>query len=125
MTSPQKGLLVSAGSEGTATGRVSFQHREATLFWSARLAKRYARVSWCESSVSLGSTRINKLLATQCSNSSKRLLLELDGNSPFIVFDDGKLETAVEACILAKFKNSGLRVASSCRMASTKGSPMR
>lgn len=27
--------------------------------------------------------------------------------SPFIVFDDAKIETAVEACILAKFRNSG------------------
>lgn len=28
-------------------------------------------------------------------------------SSPFIVFDDAKIETAVEACILAKFRNSG------------------
>lgn len=33
--------------------------------------------------------------------------LELGGNSPFIVFDDAKLETAIEAAILAKFRNSG------------------
>ena len=46
-----------------------------------------------------GSTRVGKLLA--------RFSLELGGNSPFIVFDDAKIETAVEACILAKFRNSG------------------
>jgi succinate-semialdehyde dehydrogenase/glutarate-semialdehyde dehydrogenase len=28
-------------------------------------------------------------------------------SSPFIVFDDAKIETAIEACILAKFRNSG------------------
>ncbi|CZT16869.1 uncharacterized protein RCC_02704 [Ramularia collo-cygni] len=33
--------------------------------------------------------------------------MELGGNSPFIVFDDAKMDTAVEACILAKFRNSG------------------
>jgi succinate-semialdehyde dehydrogenase / glutarate-semialdehyde dehydrogenase len=33
--------------------------------------------------------------------------LEPRGNGPFIVRDDAKLETAVEACILAKFRNSG------------------
>lgn len=54
-----------------------------------------------------GSTRVGKILAAQCSNSLKKLSLELGGNSPFIVFDDAKLETAVEAAILAKFRNSG------------------
>ncbi len=54
-----------------------------------------------------GSTRVGKLLASQCSDSLKKLSLELGGNSPFIVFDDAKVETAVEACIMAKFRNSG------------------
>lgn len=54
-----------------------------------------------------GSTRIGKLLASQCSGTLKKLSLELGGNSPFIVFDDAKIETAVESCILAKLRNSG------------------
>lgn len=54
-----------------------------------------------------GSTRVGKLLAAQCAGSLKKLSLELGGNSPFIVFEDAKIETAVEACILAKFRNSG------------------
>lgn len=54
-----------------------------------------------------GSTRVGKLLAQQCSQNLTKLSLELGGNSPFIVFDDAKLETAVEACMLAKFRNSG------------------
>jgi succinate-semialdehyde dehydrogenase/glutarate-semialdehyde dehydrogenase len=54
-----------------------------------------------------GSTRVGKLLAKQCANNLTKLSLELGGNSPFIVFDDAKIETAVEACILAKFRNSG------------------
>lgn len=54
-----------------------------------------------------GSTRIGKLLASQCSQNLTKLSLELGGNSPFIVFDDAKVETAVDACILAKFRNSG------------------
>ncbi|KAL3432007.1 Aldehyde/histidinol dehydrogenase [Aspergillus tetrazonus] len=44
-----------------------------------------------------GSTRIGKLLASQCSQNLTKLSLELGGNSPFIVFDDAKVETAVEA----------------------------
>ncbi|KAL2853245.1 Aldehyde/histidinol dehydrogenase [Aspergillus pseudoustus] len=54
-----------------------------------------------------GSTRVGKLLAQQCSKNLTKLSLELGGNSPFIVFDDAKIETAVEACLLAKFRNSG------------------
>lgn len=54
-----------------------------------------------------GSTRVGQLLAAQCSKSLKKLSLELGGNSPFIIFDDAKVETAVEAAILAKFRNSG------------------
>ena len=54
-----------------------------------------------------GSTRVGKILARQCANNLTKLSLELGGNSSFIVFDDAKLETAVEACIQAKFRNSG------------------
>ncbi|KAM0716639.1 hypothetical protein Q7P37_008084 [Cladosporium fusiforme] len=54
-----------------------------------------------------GSTRVGKLLARQCANNLTKLSLELGGNSPFIVFDDAKLDMAVDACILAKFRNSG------------------
>ena len=54
-----------------------------------------------------GSTRVGKLLMQQCSGTLKKLSLELGGNSPFIVFDDAKMETALNAAILAKFRNSG------------------
>ena len=54
-----------------------------------------------------GSTRVGKLLMKQCADSLKKLSLELGGNSPFIVFDDADLDVAVEAAILAKFRNSG------------------
>ncbi|KAE9369993.1 aldehyde dehydrogenase [Stipitochalara longipes BDJ] len=51
-----------------------------------------------------GSTRVGKLLAEQCAGSLKKLSLELGGNSPFIVFDDAKIETAVEASLTARIK---------------------
>ncbi|OAL38952.1 hypothetical protein AYO20_01703 [Fonsecaea nubica] len=68
-----------------------------------------------------GSTRVGKLLARQCSDSLKKLSLELGGNSPFIVFDDAKLETAVEACIMAKFRNSGQTCVTANRIFVQKG----
>ena len=54
-----------------------------------------------------GSTRVGRILMQQASGTLKKLSLELGGNSPFIVFDDAKMSTAVEAAILAKFRNSG------------------
>lgn len=54
-----------------------------------------------------GSTRVGKLLAQQCSPTLKKLSLELGGNSPFIVFDDASIDHAVEALMMAKFRNSG------------------
>lgn len=68
-----------------------------------------------------GSTRVGKLLASQCSQSLKKLSLELGGNSPFIVFDDAKVETAIEACILAKFRNSGQTCVTANRIFVQKG----
>jgi succinate-semialdehyde dehydrogenase/glutarate-semialdehyde dehydrogenase len=54
-----------------------------------------------------GSTRVGKILAKTCASTLKKLSLELGGNSPFIVFQDANLNTAVEACIAAKLRNSG------------------
>ncbi|KAK0878460.1 hypothetical protein LTR87_007728 [Friedmanniomyces endolithicus] len=54
-----------------------------------------------------GSTRVGKLLMQQCASTLKKLSLELGGNSPFIVFDDAKMDTAIQACIMGKFRNSG------------------
>lgn len=68
-----------------------------------------------------GSTRVGKLLAKQCSNNLTKLSLELGGNSPFIVFDDAKIETAVDACILAKFRNSGQTCVTANRIFVQKG----
>ncbi|KAG9784554.1 Glutarate-semialdehyde dehydrogenase [Exophiala dermatitidis] len=68
-----------------------------------------------------GSTRVGKLLASQCAGTLKKLSLELGGNSPFIVFDDAKLETAVEACIMAKFRNSGQTCVTANRIFVQKG----
>jgi succinate-semialdehyde dehydrogenase/glutarate-semialdehyde dehydrogenase len=68
-----------------------------------------------------GSTRVGKLLAQQCAQSLTKLTLELGGNSPFIVFDDAKLDTAVEACMLAKFRNSGQTCVTANRIFVQKG----
>ena len=54
-----------------------------------------------------GSTRVGKILMSQCSDTIKKMSLELGGNAPFIVFDDADLDAAVEGALIAKFRNNG------------------
>ncbi|KAI1342562.1 Aldehyde/histidinol dehydrogenase [Xylariaceae sp. FL0016] len=54
-----------------------------------------------------GSTRIGKLLMSQCSSSLKKMSLELGGNAPLIVFDDANIDLAVQGAVGSKFKGSG------------------
>jgi len=54
-----------------------------------------------------GSTEIGKLLYRQSADTVKRLVLELGGHAPFILFADANLDLAVEEAIKAKFATSG------------------
>ena len=54
-----------------------------------------------------GSTEVGKLLMSQCAATVKRVLLELGGNAPLIVFDDADLDLAVAGAMASKFRNSG------------------
>ncbi len=54
-----------------------------------------------------GSTRVGKILMSQCSDTIKKMSLELGGNAPFIVFDDADLDAAVEGAMIAKYRNNG------------------
>lgn len=54
-----------------------------------------------------GSTEIGRLIAAQCAPTMKRLVMELGGHAPLIVFDDADLERAVSIAMDAKFATSG------------------
>ena len=54
-----------------------------------------------------GSTEIGRLIAAQCAPTMKRLVMELGGHAPLIVFDDANIERAVAIAIDAKFATSG------------------
>jgi aspartate-semialdehyde dehydrogenase len=54
-----------------------------------------------------GSTEIGRLIAAQCAPTMKRLVMELGGHAPLIVFDDADLERAVKIAVDAKFATSG------------------
>ncbi|CAO1618870.1 unnamed protein product [Parajaminaea phylloscopi] len=54
-----------------------------------------------------GSTRVGKILFSQCAGTLKKMSMELGGNAPFVVFDDANLDKAVDGAILCKFRGSG------------------
>ncbi|MAB00761.1 MAG: succinate-semialdehyde dehydrogenase (NADP(+)) [Stappia sp.] len=54
-----------------------------------------------------GSTRVGRILMRQCSDTIKKMSLELGGNAPFIVFDDADVDAAVEGALIAKYRNGG------------------
>jgi succinate-semialdehyde dehydrogenase/glutarate-semialdehyde dehydrogenase len=54
-----------------------------------------------------GSTRVGRLLMSQCASTVKRTEMELGGLAPFIVFDDTDLDAAVAGLWAAKMRNSG------------------
>jgi succinate-semialdehyde dehydrogenase len=54
-----------------------------------------------------GSTAVGKLVAKHCSEGLKKVTMELGGNCPFIVFDDGDLEQAVAALMILKWRTAG------------------
>ena len=54
-----------------------------------------------------GSTEVGRIIRKATANSSKKLSLELGGKSPFIVFDDADLDSAVEGLVDAIWFNQG------------------
>jgi aspartate-semialdehyde dehydrogenase len=54
-----------------------------------------------------GSTEVGRLLYRQSADTVKRLVMELGGHAPFLVFADADMEKAVDCAISAKFATSG------------------
>ncbi|MHA2251423.1 MAG: aldehyde dehydrogenase family protein [Candidatus Kariarchaeaceae archaeon] len=54
-----------------------------------------------------GSTQVGQILRRQIAGSGKKITLELGGKSPFVVFDDADLDSAVEGVVDAIWFNQG------------------
>jgi aldehyde dehydrogenase (NAD+) len=54
-----------------------------------------------------GSTEVGRMLRTATAGSGKKLSLELGGKSPFVVFEDADLDSAVEGLVDAIWFNQG------------------
>ncbi len=54
-----------------------------------------------------GSTEVGRLIAAQSAPTMKRLVMELGGHAPLIVFDDTDIDKAIAIALYAKFATSG------------------
>lgn len=54
-----------------------------------------------------GSTAVGRIVAKHCSDGLKKVTMELGGNCPFIIFNDGDLDKAVEALMVLKWRTAG------------------
>jgi succinate-semialdehyde dehydrogenase / glutarate-semialdehyde dehydrogenase len=54
-----------------------------------------------------GSTEVGKKLMAACSETVKKISLELGGHAPFLVFDDADIDKAVNEAIASKYRNAG------------------
>lgn len=54
-----------------------------------------------------GSTQVGRLIAANSAATMKRLIMELGGHAPLIVFEDADLDKAVQIALDAKFATSG------------------
>ncbi|KAJ4003068.1 hypothetical protein NW761_015272, partial [Fusarium oxysporum] len=54
-----------------------------------------------------GSTIVGSIVAKHCAEGLKKVTMELGGNCPFIVFDDGNLDEAVAALMILKWRTAG------------------
>ncbi|KAK7221401.1 hypothetical protein V2G26_009404 [Clonostachys chloroleuca] len=54
-----------------------------------------------------GSTRVGKLIANHCSSGLKKVVLELGGNCPCLIFDDADIEAALRELVGLKFRHAG------------------
>ncbi|OEH80323.1 putative succinate-semialdehyde dehydrogenase [Cyclospora cayetanensis] len=63
-----------------------------------------------------GSTIVGRQLYRQCAGTVKRILLELGGNAPFVVFEDANIKDAVLGLLAAKLRCAGQACVSANRV---------
>jgi succinyl-CoA reductase len=54
-----------------------------------------------------GSTRVGLALASKAVSHSKRIMMEMGGSDPIIVFEDSEIERAIKIAVRARFEYSG------------------
>ncbi|WP_445681487.1 NAD-dependent succinate-semialdehyde dehydrogenase [Radicibacter daui] len=74
---------------------------------AAPIVKRLCEDSRVRAISFTGSTEIGRLIAGQCAPTVKKLVMELGGHAPLLIFADSDLGKAVDIAMAAKFATSG------------------
>jgi len=83
---------------------------------AAEIGQEFLENRICRKITFTGSTEVGRLLISGAARSVKPLSLELGGHAPAIVFDDADLNRAVDAAMIAKFRNTGQSCIASNRL---------
>ena len=63
-----------------------------------------------------GSTTVGQAVLARCAHTTKKTVMELGGNAPFVVFADADLDHAVGQLIASRFRNAGQTCVSANRI---------
>jgi len=74
---------------------------------AAEIGKEFLENPLCRKITFTGSTEVGKKLIEGAAKNVKPLSLELGGHAPVLIFEDADLNAAVDATVMAKFRNSG------------------
>jgi succinate-semialdehyde dehydrogenase/glutarate-semialdehyde dehydrogenase len=74
---------------------------------AAEISAEFLNNPLCRKITFTGSTEVGRELIVGAAKQIKPLSLELGGHAPVVIFDDAKLEDAIESVMIAKFRNSG------------------
>jgi succinate-semialdehyde dehydrogenase/glutarate-semialdehyde dehydrogenase len=80
---------------------------QVVLGRASEIAAEFLENPLCRKITFTGSTEVGRSLIRGAAEGIKPLSLELGGHAPFLVFADADLGQAVEAAIIAKFRNTG------------------
>jgi succinate-semialdehyde dehydrogenase / glutarate-semialdehyde dehydrogenase len=80
---------------------------QVVLGRSSEIAQEFLSNPLCRKITFTGSTEVGRMLIAGAAETIKPLSLELGGHAPVLVFADADLGKAVEATMIAKFRNTG------------------
>jgi succinate-semialdehyde dehydrogenase / glutarate-semialdehyde dehydrogenase len=80
---------------------------QVVLGRASEIAAEFLENPLCRKITFTGSTEVGRSLIRGAADGIKPLSLELGGHAPFLVFSDADLGQAVDAAVLAKFRNTG------------------
>lgn len=100
-------LCALALAECAAAAQLPASVLQVLLGPAAAIAGEFLRHPLCRKISFTGSTEVGRELIRGAAETIKPLGLELGGHAPVLVFEDARLEEAVDAAMIAKFRNTG------------------